>query len=108
MLARIEIKQAEIDFDVAVGGLQPATGQNALARPHQPRVDLRQSREFQSAISFHRCADLRRALLVDVEPAVGELARQDGFRRLLNERLGGWIPRTVYRRMHPELKKNVV
>ena len=42
VLARIQIEQAEIDLDVAVGRLNPAQRQNALAQ-RAPAADRRTS-----------------------------------------------------------------
>ncbi len=105
----IKIEQAEIDLDVAVGCLQAAPGENALAGERHAGITDRDSRQLERAISLHGGADLGRALRINIETAIGKLARQDGLCRLLHQRHGAWIPDAGrVRRVHPQLKENVI
>jgi hypothetical protein len=96
VLAGIKAEQAEVDLDVTVGGLQAAQGQDAGARPAQGiaiRVDAGQ---LESAVSFHRGADIGGPAGVDIEAAIGQLAFEDGAGGLPDAHGGGRIPGVVF------------
>ena len=78
VLARVEAEQAEVDLDVAVGRLQAAERQDALARAAQRLAIRIEAGEFERAIGFHGGADVGGAAGVDIEAAIGQLAIEDG------------------------------
>ena len=84
MLARVQAEQAEVDFDVAIGALQTAHGENPLARSAQIRIVIVETREFQRRVGFHGRADFGRSVRVNVEAAIRQLARQDGAHGFLD------------------------
>ncbi len=71
MIAREQIEQAEIDFDVAVSGLNAAQRQDAFARPRQAQIVIVEPGEFQREIRLHRRAEVGGALRIDIESAIG-------------------------------------
>src|SRR5437870_6297749 len=73
VLARIEIEQAQVDLDVTVGGLDATARQDAVARTFEPPVLWRDACEFQREIRLNRSTQLRRALWINIEAAVGKL-----------------------------------
>ena len=95
VLPRIEIEQAEVDLDVAVGRLNAAQLQNALAQARHARIVDRQAGQLQREVGLYRGADFRRALDVDVEAAVGKLAVQNRAHRLVDQRTRGRLPDAV-------------
>ncbi len=78
-VAGIQIEQAEVDLDVAVGRLQAAQRQDALAGASQARIVHIQTGELQRKIRLHRGADVGRALRINIEPAVRQLTRENRF-----------------------------
>ncbi len=108
MIAREKIEQAEIDLDVAVGRLNAAQRQDAFARPRQAQIVIVQPGELQREIRLDRRAEIGGPLRINIEPAIGQLARENGLRGFVDQRSRGRIPDAIHRRMQPELQQNVV
>ena len=108
MIAREKIEQAEVDLDVAVGGLNSAQRQDALARPRQAQIVVVQPGQLQREIRLYRRAEIGGPLRINIESAIGQLPRQNRFRRFIDERSRGRIPDAIHRRMQPELQQNVI
>ncbi len=89
MIARKEIEQAEIDLDVAIGRLNAAQRQDAFARSRQARIVVVEPGQLQREIRLDRRAEIGWPLRIDIESAIGQLARQDGS-RLLCRSAGAW------------------
>ena len=63
MLARIQIEQAEVDLDVAVGGLQCRPARECAPRARvRSRIVIGEPGQLQREIGLDRRADLRRPL----------------------------------------------
>ena len=105
---RIEIEEAEVDLDVAVGRLYAAERQNALAQQLHALAIHGHARQFQREISFDRGADFGRSAGIDIEAAIGQLPLQNRDHRLIDQRARLGRPFAVDRRVEPELKKNVI
>src|SRR5258708_15340939 len=99
----VQIEEAEVYFDVAVGRLNTAQGENPVAGLGQPGVVVIDACEFEREIGFHRRAQVGRTLRIDVEAAVWQLAIENRPCGLVDERTCGWIPDTVYGGMKPKL-----
>ncbi len=106
--ARIKVEQAQVDLDVAVGRVQATQRQDAFARLRQARMMEIQSRDLEREIRLHGGADVSRALRINIEPAVRQLASQDGFNGLIDQRPRGRIPDAIHGRVQPELQQDVV
>src|SRR5205085_2463411 len=90
--SRIEAEEAEVDLDVAVGGLQTAERQNAFPRGAELRPIGRQAGELKRGVRLDGRADFAGAAGIDTEAAIGELAFHDAARGPIDARAAGWIP----------------
>ena len=108
ILARIKVEEAEIDLDVAVGRLNAAHVEDAVAQAQHAVVGDGNAGQLESEIRFDGGADFRRSAGEDVEAAVGELAIENRAGCLVDEGAGFRLPHAVLRRIEPELEQNVV
>ncbi len=95
MIARKQIEQAQVDLDVAVGRLDAAQRQDAFARPRQPQIVIIEAGQLQREIGFHRRAQIRRALRIDVEAAIRQLPLENRLHGLVDQRPRGRIPDAI-------------
>ena len=108
LIARKQIEQAQIDLDVAVGRLDAAQRKDDFSRPRQPQIVIVQTSQLQGKIRFHRRAEIRGPLWINVEAAIRQLPLEDRSHGFIDKRAGGWIPNAILGRMQPELQKDVV
>ena len=100
-VAREKAKEAEVDANVAIGGLQPAQFHDAIAQAAHALVFGRKAGYFQSEIRFDGGVDFRWALEVDIEAAIFQLARENGGDGAIDLRTGGRVPHAIHWRMQP-------
>src|SRR5579883_167731 len=108
VLPRIEIEQPEIDLRVAVGRLDAAELQDAIAQPRHPLIVHRNARQLQRKVRLHRGAHFGRPVHVDIEAAVRQLPLQNRPHGFLDFAARGRPPHAVLRRIEPKLEENVI
>ena len=108
ILARVEVEEAEVDLDVAVGRLDAAQFQDAGAQARHAGVVDGDARQFQGEVGLDGGADFRRSAGVDVQTAVGKLTIENCARGLLDERTRLGFPDAVLGRIQPELEQDVI
>src|SRR6476659_4953540 len=108
MEPRKQVEEAKVDLDVAVAGLYAAQSEDAFTRSRQGRRIRLEPRQLQRGISFYRGADFGRPVVIDVEAAIRQLARQDRLNRLVDERTRVRFPDAVVRRIKPELQQDEI
>src|SRR5579871_714397 len=108
MLARKQSEQAQVDLDVGIRPLQSAQRQNSLASRGQPRILGRQPRKLQRRVGLDGRAQLRRAVLINIEAAVRQLPRQNRADRFIDQRSRRRIPLAAFGRMPPQFQQNEI
>jgi hypothetical protein len=112
-LARVEAQQAEVDLGVAVGGLQAAQRQHAVAgAAHGGRIGIDAGDlpgQFAGRVGAGGRVDFRRAAGINVPTAIGELAAEDRLAGFADARRRGRTPFAIgVRLVAPQLVEDVI
>ena len=108
MLARIQVEEAQVDLDVAIGRLQAAIRQHRIPQPRHGRAGRVDTRHFQRKIRLHRRANVRRPAGVNRKSTVGALQVQDRLHSPVHLRPRRGIPNGALRRVQPQLQQDIV
>ena len=106
--ARVEAEEGEVDFDVAIGRLEPAEGEDAITQAPHAGFIRGMTGEFQSEIGFCRGADVGRAFGEDGKAAVGVLPGENGVDGAADLLRVGGSPDAVARGGQPQQEQEPV